>query len=295
MFKFLCVGVLLAGALTRPAFSRAEVLDAVAILHQFPRDNMCAITFDDGPTAFTARLLDSLREEGIHATFFLLGQRIKQRPDLVRRMMEEGHEVGNHSYSHPNMHKLSPAARHYEMEQTNVLLRELGAAPRYFRPPYGKYDGALARMARDMDMDMVMWTTDSRDWKRRPADYRNLPTFSGLHMRPEEMRGVFLFHDTQQSTVQDVKRIVRDLRQGGCRSFVTVSEFFDGLPPEESPLMTARPEAPQTPEGALPPHAQPGGDAPRTYEPATPERVSPPPLARSSPLRLWPALFRSGG
>ena len=243
----------------------AKVLDAVAIMHQPASNNICAITFDDGPTSFTGHLLDSLQSEGVRATFFLLGQQITRRPELVRRMAEEGHEVASHGYSHPNMRKLSAEARHEELASTNTLLAELGITPRYFRPPYGKYDANLAAMAQEMGMSVIMWTTDSRDWKRRP-DYSNMPNISGKRMQREEMRGVFLFHDTKQSTVQDVRRMLADLRAGGCERFVTVSEYFSTLDVEE-PQMTARPDIPQreldqvrraAAQEAAPPAVEPG-------------------------------------
>lgn len=238
---FLAVVTLLSASHLSSA--EARVFDAVAIMHQPSSNNICALTFDDGPASFTEQLLDSLREEGVHATFFLLGQQIKRRPEVVQRMASEGHEVASHGYSHPNMRKLGKDARYYELNETNVLLAELGVEPRFFRPPYGKYDPALASMALELGMSTVMWTTDSRDWKRRP-DYRNMPTAMGRRLQPEEMRGIFLFHDTKQATVQDVHRIVQELREGGCQRFVTVSEYFAAMDTEE-PLMTARPEIPE--------------------------------------------------
>lgn len=262
------------GLLWHATWAHAWVLDAAAIM-RLPHHNMCALTFDDGPTSFTGLLLDSLREEGVPATFFVLGVQVRHRPDLVLRMVEEGHDVASHGYSHPNMRKLSVAARNAELEQTNMLLAELGIVPRYFRPPYGKYDMALADMAQDMGMSTIMWTTDSRDWKRRPADYRNLPTSTGRRIQPGEMRGVFLFHDTRQRTVLDVKRIIQNLREGGCQRFVTVSEYFEGLPTYEEPLMTTRPDLPEAP--------------------SVPAGSTPIPMARSSTPWPWLPLLRDGG
>ena len=297
MFIRLCAICLLAAGFALPSQPlHARVLDSAAIMHQPEHNNMCAITFDDGPTAYTAELLDSLKAEGVRVTFFLLGKQIRYRPELVLRMVEEGHEVASHGYSHPNMRKLSPDARRAELEETNLLLAELGVTPRYFRPPYGKYDNALAALAESLGMSVVMWTTDSRDWKRRPADYRNLPTSTGLPMQPEDMRGVFLFHDTRKATVQDVRRIVSDLRAGGCQRFVTVSEYFEGLPPEEH-LMATRPEAPRKEHPApAEPAAETVQAATNAHEAqATPAGSTPVPLARSSSPWFWPSLFRSGG
>lgn len=298
MFRcFFAVCLLVAGMALQALPLHARVLDSVAIMGQPQHNNMCAITFDDGPTAYTAELLDSLKAEGVRVTFFLLGKQIRLRPQLVLRMVEEGHEVASHGYSHPNMRKLSETARRFELEQTNELLAELGVTPRYFRPPYGKYDNALVAMAESLGMSLVMWTTDSRDWKRRPADYRDLPNAMGRHIQPEEMRGIFLFHDTRKATVQDVRRIVSDLREGGCQRFVTVSEYFEELP-EDPPIVAARPEAPKEPVTPAP-AAQPAPEtaqAATTPEPlGTPAGSTPVPLARSSSPWFWPAFFRSGG
>lgn len=293
MFKCFHTGCLLLLSIALHALPvQARVLDSVAIMHQPENNNMCAITFDDGPTAYTAELLDSLKAEGVRVTFFLLGKQIRLRPELVQRMVEEGHEVASHGYSHPNMRKLSATARHAELEQTNQLLEELGVMPGYFRPPYGKYDADLVAMAESMGMSLIMWTTDSRDWKRRPANYRDLPTSTGRPMQPEEMRGVFLFHDTRKATVQDVRRILADLREGGCQRFVTVSEYFDSQPVEE-PLMATRPEPPRKDVPAATETAQ---TATRSQDvQATPAGSTPVPLARSSSPWFLPALFRSGG
>ena len=298
-FLFAAVVLLCSSHLTT---AHARVLDAVAIMHQPSSNNICAITFDDGPTAFTSQLLNSLREEGVRATFFLLGQQVKLRPELVRRMAEEGHEVASHGYSHPNMRKLGRDARYFELNETNALLTEIGVTPHFFRPPYGKYDVDLAAMAQDLGMSTVMWTTDSRDWKRRP-DYRNMPTASGRRLHPEEMRGIFLFHDTKQTTVQDVRRIVQELREGGCQRFVTVSEYFSAV--EEEPLMTARPDIPD--RELQDKHAGPAATVlaePARPEPATaasgqaaaPQEAEahPVPLARSSTPWFVPQFFRGG-
>lgn len=298
--------------------AQARVFDSVAIMHQPANNNICAITFDDGPTHYTSQLLDSLREEGVRVTFFLLGQQVKRRPDLVLRMASEGHEVASHGYSHPNMRKLGSDARYFELNETKVLLEELGVTPHFFRPPYGKYDPALASMALDLGMSTVMWTTDSRDWKRRP-DYRNMPTSMGRRLQPEEMRGIFLFHDTKQTTVLDLQRIVQELREGGCQRFVTVSEYVAAMETEE-PLMTARPDIPDRelqdkhasqarasgpvatdPARAESPAAPSATDtqAVQAAHVAQPEQSTPAvgeesmPLARSSTPWFLPQLFRS--
>ncbi|MDO5537397.1 MAG: polysaccharide deacetylase family protein [Desulfovibrionaceae bacterium] len=206
-------------------------------------ENLCAITFDDGPGPFTPHLLDMLDEYGIKATFFMLGKNAQKHPEIVRRALAEGHEVESHSYSHPNMKHLGAKARETEIVRTNEILRSLGAEPRFMRPPYGAKDEALAVLAAQHGISLVTWTRDSLDWKRLPDDYTLLPDNHGRVSPSGHLRGIFLFHDIHRTTVEDLPRIVSQLRAGGCQRFVTVEEYVDGffLDPEPPMLMTRRP------------------------------------------------------
>lgn len=284
----------------------ALVLDSSVILRQ--ESGVCALTFDDGPTPYTAALLDALRAEGVLATFFVLGKQVQYRPQLLRRMVDEGHEVATHGFSHPNMRRASLQTQRDDLERALAQLRELGIVPRSFRPPYGRYDEALAHLADSLGLSLIMWTMDSRDWKRRPADYRSMPTTSGRALTPEEMRGIFLFHDTRSGTVEDLSKIVRDLRAIGCTRFVTVREYMDTLlPPEtlyaangvsngtgkhangkrDKTRMTVPAQEPQGPvqvQDMTQPVAQ--------YVPI-PAGTTPVPMARSSSPWIQPTLLRS--
>ncbi len=282
--------------------AQARVIDAVAILRQPADENMCALTFDDGPGQFTAHLLDSLQAEGVHATFFVLGQQVRRHPELIQRMLTEGHEVGSHSYSHPNMRKLTPSAQFEQLDKTNQLLRELGADPKYFRPPYGKFDKSITAMAHGMGMSIVLWSSDSMDWKRRPADYSKMASATGRPSAPGHMRGVFLFHDIHKGTVEDLPRILSDLRAGGCQRFVTISAYMQE-PHHEEPVLAggelpspaAQPLEEQT---TLPSQEQQAKNQEAQQKhaaiPASSDAESEVPLARSSRPWFWPGLFRSG-
>ena len=140
-------------------------LDFTSITRMESASSDCAITFDDGPGAHTGALLDTLKGLGVKATFFVLGEHVRRYPDLIRRMVAEGHEVENHSWDHPDMRKLDEAQRQKEMEDTVALLKTLGVTPHYFRPPYGSYDPALVAQARQDGMEVVLWTHDSVDWR----------------------------------------------------------------------------------------------------------------------------------
>lgn len=220
----------------------ARILDGPAILHQAGNANMCAVTFDDGPSQFTGQLLDSLQREGIRVTFFVLGRQVERHPDLIRRMVAEGHEVGSHSYSHPNFRKLTPEEQWWQLTTTINLLTDLGARPVNFRPPYGKYSDITSALADELGLSIVLWSSDSQDWKRRPVDYSQMRTVTGRPALPGQMHGIFLFHDIRRATVEDVSRIIATLRAGGCERFVTVREYMDS-DFMEAPLYTAVPPA----------------------------------------------------
>lgn len=206
-------------------------------------ENLCCITFDDGPGPYTPQLLDKLDEYGIPATFFMLGKNAQRYPDVVQRAAAEGHEIGSHSYSHPNLKRLGQKARYDELAKTSEIFRSLGIEPRFLRPPYGAKDDALIKLAAELGLSVITWSRDSEDWKRLPSDYAKLPDSFG-HIAPTgHLRGIFLFHDIHKRTVDDLPRIVEQLRAGGCQRFVTVSDYFDGFysDPEPPLLMTRRP------------------------------------------------------
>ncbi len=206
----------------------AKIWSPVAII-KHPLPNMCALTFDDGPSPLTPKVLDALKEAGIPATFFVLGRQVVQRPEMIRRMVAEGHEVANHSYSHPDLIYLSKEGIRRELGSVNKLLNDLGVVPRFMRPPYGSYNGKVVALTKELGMELMMWSTDSRDWQRQP-DYSNMPNSLGRLMQPDEMRGIFLFHDIQRRTVRDIGLIIVTLKAMGCEHFVTVSEYVDAVP-----------------------------------------------------------------
>lgn len=220
----------------------SNVYSGGAMAKQPMGENLCAITFDDGPSVFTPHLLDMLDEYGIPATFFMLGRNARQYPDIVRRVVAEGHEIGVHTWSHPNLKAVSRQRKHDEIARTLDILRSLGADPKLMRPPYGNRDAAVDEIAAGLGLHVIIWSHDSEDWKHLPSDYSLLPDPYGHIARPGHLRGVFLFHDIHKTTVDDFPRIVAQLRAGGCQRFVTVSEYMEGFftDPEPPMLMTRR-------------------------------------------------------
>lgn len=254
----------------------AAVVDGNRIMDQRMPENLCALTFDDGPSIYTPALLDMLDTHGIKATFFLLGQNARYHPDIVRRIEAEGHDIGNHTWSHPNLRAISFERQQAELVSTDELLRSLGVTPLYMRPPYGNFDERTLQIADDLGIDLILWSLDSRDWKSLPADYSKLRSTRGTIYDDGALRGIFLFHDTHKSTVDDLPRIIANLKAGGCEKFVTISEYLAGIiDPEPAMLMSRRqtPAPPTAPVRVAPP------------SPAYASGSGPVPLARCS--RPW--------
>ena len=136
------------------------------------RPGELALTFDDGPNpAWTPPLLDLLGALGVHATFFMVGSHAQAEPELVRRVAERGHLIGNHSWNHPNLARSSASRIREELERTQETLQQIAGAPiRFFRPPYGARRPVVFRIAREMGLEPVLWNAMTTDWKERSPD-----------------------------------------------------------------------------------------------------------------------------
>jgi len=137
-----------------------------------PKPGELALTFDDGPNnSWTPRLLELLANQGVHATFFLLGQRAQALPELVHRISEAGHVIGNHSWDHPNLARSSAARIRDELTRTQQTLEQIvGQQVRFFRPPYGARRPAVFRIAREMGLSPVLWNAMTSDWSDPSAE-----------------------------------------------------------------------------------------------------------------------------
>jgi peptidoglycan/xylan/chitin deacetylase (PgdA/CDA1 family) len=130
-----------------------------------------ALTYDDGPNdAHTLRLLEVLAKHGVHATFFLMGRYVQQRPDLAREIVQAGHVVGNHTFTHPLLTFKSEAEVRRELEQCRAALQDaIGAHSNLFRPPFGGRRPAVLRVARELGLIPIMWNVTGYDWSSPPA------------------------------------------------------------------------------------------------------------------------------
>ena len=184
----------------------------------FEGKKLVALTFDDGPSAATTgRLLDILAEKGVRATFFVLGSRAEQNPEILRRQVAE-HEVGSHTVGHIDMTKMSVEAVRADTETMRGVIAAAGGELRLVRPPYGSI-GAAAREG--TGTPLVLWTVDPKDWQVRDA--------ATVRQRVVEATydgAIVLMHDIYESTVEAVGGIIDDLRAQGYE-FLTVSELAE--------------------------------------------------------------------
>jgi len=172
------------------------------------------LTFDDGPVrTATPAILDTLAAHGARATFFVNGSKAAARPALVRRAAAEGHRIGNHSWSHPDLTTLTRAQVESQLRRTNDVIREItGESPTEWRPPYGKRDDTVRAAARAVGLEsMVLWTVDPTDWADPPAT-----TIRDRVLRDVEPDSVVLLHDgSGANTAEALPLILEGLAERG--------------------------------------------------------------------------------
>ncbi|WP_268808564.1 polysaccharide deacetylase family protein [Nonomuraea solani] len=180
-----------------------------------------ALTFDDGPGKYAGTLLDTLKKYDAKATFFLEGQYVKSRPAYVKRMVAEGHEVGNHSYSHPDFTKSEAATIKSEIQKTqDEVKKAAGVEPKLLRPPYGMADLQVSDIAAEFGMPMVLWTAGSEDWKTKDVKAIQKQTLAVA-----QQNGIILMHDWVKQTVDGMPSLIKTLKNKGYH-LVTVSEVI---------------------------------------------------------------------
>lgn len=177
-----------------------------------------ALTFDDGPGPYTERLLDGLKERGVKASFFLIGRFVKEYPEAVKRMEEEGHLIGNHTYSHVKLKGLSPEETRREIQKTDEAVYEItGKHVAYLRPPFGEWEEDLELTYPVLP---VMWTVDPLDWTTE-----NVEEIVDRVVTQAGENDMILLHDCYDSSVEAALRIVDRLLAEGF-DFVRVDELL---------------------------------------------------------------------
>ena len=182
-----------------------------------------AMTFDDGPhPKLTPRLLDMLKERGLKATFFLIGQNAAANPEIVQRIVAEGHELGNHSWDHKALNKMGADGVKMEIVQTNEAIQQaVGIKPVIMRPPYGATSPAISkRLNEEFGQKVIMWSVDPLDWKDRSASL-----VTDRILKNTAPGAIILAHDIHQSTVDAMPATLDGLLSKGFK-FATVSELI---------------------------------------------------------------------
>lgn len=178
-----------------------------------------ALTFDDGPhPVYTPELLDGLKARGVRVSFFLIGQNIEGNEEIIRRMKEEGHLIGNHSQSHMQLSKENIDAACQQISTTNQKIFEItGEMPSYVRPPYGSWSEELECR---VPMTVALWDVDTLDWKSQNKDQivRHV-------IKHADDGAVILLHDVYETSVEAALEIIDTLTKEGYE-FVTVDDLL---------------------------------------------------------------------
>ena len=192
---------------------------------------LMALTYDDGPNdPWTLRLLEVLEQHAVKATFFLIGRFVEQKPEIARAIVAAGHEVGIHTWDHPNLIFATPAEVRSQIERTRkVIFETTGVEPMLFRPPFGARTPITLSVVRRLGLTPVMWNVTCRDWERKTSPQ------SIMKLVARQARGgdIILLHDghhrrmgaDRSASVEATKQIIRKYKDRDYR-FLTISEMM---------------------------------------------------------------------
>lgn len=182
-------------------------------------DKVVALTFDDGPSKYTEKILDVLKKYDACGTFFLIGNKVDFYRDVLKRMINEGSEIGNHSYDHKLLTRLSKKQFEEEINKTqDAIKKATGFTPLLFRPTYGGYTDLLKSYT---DLKFVLWDVDSRDWQVKTKSKIS------QNVLPNVKSGsIILMHDNHEYSLNALNDIISNLKKQGYK-FVTVSELLE--------------------------------------------------------------------
>lgn len=182
-----------------------------------PNQKSVALTFDDGPSVYTDDLLNILKKYDASGTFFVIGNKVEIYSDTLRRMIQEGNEIGNHSYNHKWLTKVSDQEFLKQINQTQQVVKKVtGFTPRLMRPTYGAVNQSLRKRSK---LKIVMWDVDTRDWESHNIDHILKKT-----VQSTKDGSIILMHDTKKQTVTILEKLLKELKKEGYQ-FVTVSEL----------------------------------------------------------------------
>ncbi len=181
-----------------------------------------ALTIDDGPSPKTTeKILKILKDNGIRATFFVIGKNAERFPELLKEIAAQGNEIGNHSYSHPNSLLLSPSKLRNELAKTDKIIRKItGKKPIFFRPPSGNFGYNLSFIAASLKYTMVLWWIDTYDWKE-PGKEKVMKIIKN-HLTNG---AIILMHENHKTTIEALPEVIKYIKSKGYK-FVTLSQLL---------------------------------------------------------------------
>lgn len=182
-----------------------------------PKLPVVALTFDDGPSRYTKDIIDTLKSNNVNATFFVLGNKIEIYKDIISESIKNGNEIGNHSYNHKWLSKLSTNELLDQINKTQDILKEtVNYTPTCFRPTYGSVNN---RIRKSINLSITLWTIDTKDWKINSVD-----RIVERAIKDIEDGDIILMHDIFQRSSEALKKIIPKLKEQGYQ-FVTISEL----------------------------------------------------------------------
>ena len=194
-----------------------------------------ALTFDDGPSVYTEGLLDILQEHEVQVTFFILGQSARIQSETVSRIFAEGHQIGNHTWNHPNLTQLSDELIQQQIQQTDdIVTQVIGQPTQHLRPPYGAYNDRVMAVS---GLPIIFWKVDPLDWKDRDAE------IVAARIIESPAGAIILAHDIHKTTVAAVPAIIEALHKRGIH-FVTVTKLFEPQALVSGSVYSSQPDSP---------------------------------------------------
>lgn len=195
-------------------------------------EKIIALTFDDGPDKdYTPQVLDILKKYDAKATFFVVGENVGWNKDILKRQFEEGHEIGNHTFTHINVAKKSYAEIDKEITETQEIVKEvIGIEPKLFRPPYRAISRNMCSIVKEKNMNIILWSNlDPRDWSNPGVGY-----IAQTILNKVQNGNIVVLHDynnarvSKTQTIQALEIVIPKLKEQGYK-FVTVSELIEHM------------------------------------------------------------------
>ena len=215
-------------------FDEAELVRKKYVFHVNRAEKVVALTFDDGPSpVWTPKILDELRKANIKATFFMLGEHVAKYPEIARRVAQEGHEIGNHTYDHHVLLYYTLEELEKEIKDTErIIQKATGKTTRYFRPPKAWLTAQEKKKIEKLGYKVILWSLNSKDWVT--FDDKYIVKYLSGHVH---LGDIILFHDSggvfsaeggdRHETVKTIPRLVDKLHRMGYK-LLTISELLEG-------------------------------------------------------------------